>query len=184
MNEVLNTIANRKSHRAYKDAPLTQQQIDTLLQAAVQSPSAMNLQPWHFSIVTDQKLLQEMNVEMHKVSELNIATRSPRFADPNFHVFYHAPLVIFISADPENSYSYIDSGIAVENIALAAESMGLGSVILGLPRMAFSGEKAEEFKKALNFPENYQFIIAISIGTPNDDKEAHPIHQDRISFIR
>ncbi len=183
-NATLKLIASRRSHRAYEKTPLTAEQIDAILKAAVESPSAVNRQPWHFTVVRNQKLLDEMNQAVWEQMLLrNPEQRSPRFRDGSFHVFYHAPAVIFISGRPDNPYTPVDGGIAVENIALAAESLGLGSVILGMPRDAFAGERAEEFRRALHFPEGWDFVIAIAVGVPADTKEAHPVKEDRISFV-
>ena len=66
---------------------------------------------------------------------------------------------------------------------MAAESLGLGSVILGMPRDAFAGEKADEFRKALHFPQGWDFVIAIAIGVPADTKDAHAVKEDRISYV-
>jgi nitroreductase len=182
-NETLRVISARRSHRAYETTPLTEEQLDAILQAAVESPSAVNRQPWHFTVVRNQALLDEMNKAVwEQMMKRDPQKRSPRFADSSFHVFYHAPTVIVISGMPDNHYTQIDGGIAVENIALAAESMGLGSVILGMPGDAFKGEKADYFRKALKFPEGWDFVIAIAIGVPADTKEAHPVKEDRIAF--
>lgn len=183
-NAVLETIAKRRSHRAYTEAPVTDAQLQALLNAALQSPSAVNRQPWHFSVVRDQALLRDINAEVTaQMQKREESARSPRFADPDYNVFYHAPLVIFLSADPTWRYSAIDCGIAVQNIALAAESMGLGSVILGMPRAAFEGARHDEFARALHFNAGEEFMIAIAIGTPADDKDAHPLHDGSISYI-
>lgn len=184
INETLSLISSRRSHRSYEKTPLTEEQLNALLQAAVESPSAVNRQPWHFTVVRNQQLLDDMNQAVwEQMMKRDPARRSPRFADPAFHVFYHAPTVIVISGMPDNPYTPIDAGIAVENIALAAESMGLGSVILGMPRDAFAGDRAEGFKQALQFPEGWEFVIAIAVGVPADTKEAHPVKDDRISFV-
>ena len=183
-NATLELISSRRSHRAYEPTPLTQEQIDALLKAAVESPSAVNRQPWHFTVVRNQELLNELNRAVwERMAERNPDKRSPRFADKDFHVFYHAPCVIFISGLPDFHYTPIDGGIAVENIALAAESLGLGSVILGMPREAFLTEKADAFRKALLFPEGWDFVIAIAVGIPTDTKPAHEVKEDRISFV-
>ena len=183
-NETLNLISARRSHRAYEKTPLTKEQLDALLKAAVESPSAVNRQPWHFTVVRNQELLNEMNEAVwEQMMKRNPEMRSPRFQDKDFHVFYHAPTVIVISGMPDNHYTEIDGGIAVENIALAAESLDLGSVILGMPRDAFLGERADYFRKALKFPEGWDFVIAIAIGVPKDTKEAHPLKEDRIAFV-
>ena len=183
-NETLALISSRRSHRAYEKTPVTPEQMDLILRAAVESPSAINRQPWHFTVVRNQKLLDEMNEAVwQQMMKRNPEARSPRFQDRDFHVFYHAPAVIFISGMPENPYTPIDAGIAVENIALAAESLGLGSVILGMPRDAFAGENADRFRRELKFPEGWDFVIAIAIGSPADTKDAHPVKEDRISYV-
>lgn len=183
-NETLRLISARRSHRAYETTPITEEQLNAILKAAVESPSAVNRQPWHFTVVRNQALLDEMNEEVwDQVMKRDPQKRSPRFADRSFHVFYHAPTVIVISGMPDNPYTPIDGGIAVENIALAAESLGLGSVILGMPRDAFAGDKADAFRQALHFPEGWDFVIAIAIGVPADTKDPHAVRKDRISYV-
>lgn len=183
-NAVLDTIAARRSHRAYEATPVTDKQLDALLKACMDAPSAVNRQPWHVSVVRNQALLHEMNAELRaQMMQREASERSPRFADPSFDVFYHAPLVLFLSANPDWRYSALDCGIAVQNIALAAESMGLGSVILGMPRDAFAGSRREEFEKALGFLSGEVFQIAIAIGVPADNKDAHPVHEGHVSYI-
>ena len=65
-NQVINAIFERRSHRAYQDTQLTQEQLDTLLEAALASPSANNLQPWHFSVVQNRALLDRINRAIHE----------------------------------------------------------------------------------------------------------------------
>ena len=108
---------------------------------------------------------------------------SPRFADPDFQIFYHAPTVIFIFGEKEFPWTQVDCGIAVENMALAAEGLGIGSVILGLPKPAFTGEKADELRTKLQCPEGYDFVIALSLGYASDMKAAHDQQGEKISRI-
>lgn len=181
-NQVLETIMKRRSHRQYSGTPLTAEQVDTLVTAALQSPSAVNRQPWHFSVVTDQPLLDRIHAAAKAVA-MNKETRSARYNDAQYHIFYHAPCVVFLSADPEAPNAQVDCGIAAENIVLAAESIGLGSVILAMPRDAFSSADKEALEKALDFPEGYGFVVAVAIGLPTDDKPAHEIKEGRVSYI-
>jgi nitroreductase len=172
MNETLKVIENRRSIRAYREDTLSEEQTAILVKAALESPSAKNEQSWHFSVVTDKKLLVEMNTEICK----NVGFEGD--------VFYNAPMTIFISGDKDNSYSAIDAGIAVQNIAIAAESIGLGSVILGLPRGAFVGDKCEYFEEKLKFPSNNKFQIAIAVGVPAATKPAHEILPDKVTYVK
>ncbi len=180
-NEVLNTISKRRSHRKYEKTQISEEQLKAIMAAAMESPSAVNRQPWHFSVVQDKELIQRVHDAAKKVA-LKHEGYSARYKNDDFQIFYYAPTVIFISAD-DSLYASIDSGIAAQTIALAAESLGLGSVILGLPRDAFKGEEREELEKALDFPEGYKFKIAIALGTPADTKAAHPQKDGKISYI-
>lgn len=184
-NPFLDLIQSRRSHRKYKPQQLSEAELSAIMDAALASPSANNHQPWHYSVVQDSALLDRLHQEGARATLAREAgSRSPRYDDPDFQVFYHAPTVIFLSAPGDNSYATIDCGIAVYGIALAAESLGLGSVILGLPRDGFSGPAKEALERALHFPPGHQFVIAIALGHPDDDKEPHDRHPEKISIIR
>ena len=170
-NPVLTAIADRRSNRGYKPEQITKEQLDAILMAAGQSPSARNAQPWHFTVVQNQSIIKEVNDEANSI--LN------RTDD----IFYGAPTAIFISCDSSSKWGRLDSGIATQTIALAAHSLGLGSVILGLPDAAFTGPKADYFNRLLKFPEGHQFAVAIAIGIPTVTKEAHPIEPNRITIV-
>jgi len=171
-NPVLKAIADRRSIRSYKPEKVTREQIDILLKAAGEAPSARNLQPWHFSVVQNPALLAEINAEVINVLKEDVGK-----------IFHGTETVIFLSYDSASKWGRLDCGIAVQNIALAAHSIGLGTVILGRPEPALSGPRAEYFKRQLKFPEGHIFGIAIAIGVPAGTKEAHPLEPGRISFV-
>lgn len=186
-NPVLDAIAQRRSIRAYTPQQISEEQLQAILQAGLQAPSAVNAQPWHFTAVQDAALLARIN-EAFRAVALETATpeNRERFSDPTYSVFHHAPTVIFIScpALEEKPYAQTDTGIAIENMALAAHALGLGSVILGMPRLAFAGAEAAALRQALAFPEGYAYCLSIAIGLPDATKEAHPVHPDRVTIIR
>ncbi|MDR1600128.1 MAG: nitroreductase [Oscillospiraceae bacterium] len=171
-NPVLRAIADRRSIRGYSPKPLSQDQLDALLAAAVQSPSAMNRQPWHFSVVQNPAILARINAEITGAMNKDVGD-----------VFYAAPCCIFLSCEPDARWSRLDCGIAVENIAIAAQALGLGSVILGMPEAAFTGANGGELNALLKFPPTYKFAVAIAVGVPTTTKEAHPLLADRIDYI-
>lgn len=173
-NQVLEAISNRRSNRSYSSEPLTQEQLDALIKAALESPTGRNAQSWHFTVVRNKDLLTQINGEFLQ-----------NLGEPGGKrdVFFGAPTVIFISADTQNKWGQVDGGIAVQNIALAAHSLGLGSVIVGGVSLVFSGEKGAEFEKRLKFPPDNKFIIAIAVGKATDAKEAHEILPDKVSYV-
>ena len=134
--DVQQAILQRRSTRGFEKTPLTQQEIDTLVQAALAAPSAMNKQPWHFAFVKDAGLLKEFNALAREYMLKNgPAPLRPRFEDPNYELLMGAPLFVILSTDPtgDGPFTGVDCGIAVENLALSAKGMGLGSVIVGMP---------------------------------------------------
>ena len=178
--DVLQTISNRRSHRVYKKEQLPEEVLKAILTAGLQSPSARNKQPWHFCVVQNKELIQEVHDEAAKVMGKG---GSPRFADPDFQMFYHAPTVVFIFGEKDFPWTQVDCGIAVENMALAAEGLGIGSVILGLPKPAFKGDKADELRSKLQCPEGYDFVIALALGYSTDMKDPHDLREEKISRI-
>jgi nitroreductase len=185
LNPVLEAISNRRSVRGYAPEQITVEQRDALIRAALESPSAVDRQPWHFSVAQNRALL----TEIHEAARDN-ALKNPEgyaaalFGRPGYDVFHGAPTVIFISLDADApNGQYVDAGIAAENLCLAAMGLGLGSVILGLPREAFASEKGDHFRKALDFPPNYDFAIAVAVGKGTVTKDAHEFKPCRVSII-
>ena len=177
---VLEAISSRRSHRAYKNEQLPEDVLGAVLKAGLESPSARNHQPWHFSVVQDASLIQEVHDEAARVMGKN---GSPRFADPDFQIFYHAPTVIFIFGEKDFAWTQVDCGIAVENMALAAEGLSVGSVILGLPMPAFKGDRADEMRAKLKCPEGYDFVNALALGYAADEKAPHDLREEKITRI-
>ena len=187
MNETLKTIEERRSTRGFTAEQLTEGELQAILDAAVQSPTARNTQYWHFSAVQNVELLDAFAADLAALVRGRLPEgKRGRFDEADFHVFYHAPTVVFISlpVKNDNRFAEIDAGIAVENIALAAQSMGLGSVIIGMAKDLFLTEQGEVYRRAFGFPEGYDFAIAIVIGHNTVTKEAHPVGENKISIIR
>ena len=175
--EVLMAISTRRSHRKYKKEQIPEDVLQKILRAGLEAPSARNQQPWHFSVVQDAALIQEVHDASAEVMG------GDRFANPEFQICYHAPTVIFIFGEKDFAWTQVDCGIAVESMALAAESLGVGSVILGLPKPAFQGRKANELRAKLQCPEGYDFVVALALGYAADTKEPHDIREEKISRI-
>ena len=175
-NHVLSAIERRSSARAYSSEKLTNEEIYTILEAGLQGPTGMNHQEIHFTVVNgDNSILEELDEEKRRL-------RGQEKGEHNF--LYEAPTIIFLSAEEGYKWSKVDSGIAVENMAVAAESLGLGSLIIGCVYDALHGEKREYFSKELKFPEGYVFEIALAAGHKTDNKKPHEYDRDRqVTFI-
>ena len=174
--DTLSTIKSRSSARAYSRDQLTKEEVETILEAGLQAPTGKNHKEVHFTVVKgDAPFLKELDEEKRKL-------RGQGEQPHNF--YYEAPLLIFLSAERGFKWSTLDSGIAVENMALAAESLGLGSLIIGCIYDAMHGEKQEYFEKELRLPEGYSFEIALALGHKTDNKTPHDYKfEEQVTYL-
>lgn len=184
-NSVLRVIDSRRSIRSFENKDLTQDEIEQLRQAALAVPTAMNLQELKYSFILDPDVIEELSQAVIKTLEQdkNLEVLE-RIRSRHTSIFYGAPLLITISAPGGYHYSPVNAGIAVQTLALAAQSMGLGSCIIGMANAAFSGSKAKKCKELAGIPADCEFIIAIAIGHAAISKEPHDLQPDNITFIR
>ncbi len=175
MSSALEIIKKRSSTRAYTAQPLTETELESVLLSGLQAPTATNRQELHFTVISGGNPIL-LEIEEEKMRQRGIT--------PSGSFYYHAPVVILISGEAGFSWSFLDAGIAVENMALAAEDLGLGSVIIGCIRDALRGEKRAYFQKALQIPENYEFEIALALGHKASEKEPHSYDISRqVTFL-
>ena len=181
MNEVIKAITERYSCRDYTGAPLSDEQIKVLAEAALAAPSAMNCQPWHIIMVTDKALIDEMDREGMKIlSEDEDKTAYERFMSRGGKLFYNAPCMIMVASDGPAA---MDCGILSENVSLAAHSLGLGSVICGMAGVPLNGARGNEFKKRMKFPDGYVFGMAVLVGTAKSGKAPHEWDMKKVTYI-
>ena len=165
MSNILEAIEKRSSTRGYQPEKLTDAELDALVKAGLQAPTAANKQEIHITVVDGSNLvLAEIEAEKNALAGIQA---------PAANFYYSAPTVLILSGDKAFPWSALDAGIAVENIALAAEGLGLGSVIIGCIKDAMTGKKAESFAEALKFPKGYEFEIAIAVGRKAKGKAPH-----------
>ncbi|MDR1448156.1 MAG: nitroreductase family protein [Candidatus Ancillula sp.] len=178
MNEVIKAISDRYTARAFSGA-VSIEDLQVVAEAGIASPSAYNKQQWQIVVITDHGLINELEVEGLENLKNNPATRAQyeRIISRGGKLFYGASAVIVIAipeSDSEDSVAsaLLDCGIVVENMALAAHSLGLGNCICGLAKLAFSGENAQYFKQRLGFKESWNFGISLLLGVADLNSES------------
>ena len=183
MNETLKNITQRYSCRDFEDTPLTEGQIKTLVEAALAAPSAMNYQPWHIVVVKDKALIEELDAEgMQLLGKEEDKSMYERLMARGGTLFYNAPCLVIVLSDC-SKWATLDSGILCQNIVLAAESIDLGTCIVGLARVPLSGPRGEEFKKRLEFPDGYEFAVGVLAGKIKSGKQPHELDWGKVTYI-
>jgi nitroreductase len=154
MNPKLSAIFERRSVRLYTDAPVGDETVRDLLEAAMAAPSAVARDPWHFIVVRDRQTLNRMADGM-----------------PNAQMLREAPLGVLVCGDMQRahggleSYMIQDCSAAIQNLLLAASMLGLGACWLGIhPRE----ERVQHVRDLFGLPGHIVPVSAIAIGYPSE----------------
>ena len=162
----LDVIFSRTSIRSFTGDPVSKDQLETLLKAGMAAPSAMNVQPWRFVVVTDKEKIANVfgsgpRSGMFTTSGAVIVVcgqttvmRKP-FGQPD------AP-----ETEQPNLFWYEDCSAAAQNILLAATALGLGAVwTAGYP----AEERVAPIAAALGIPEGVVPLCIIPVGVPAEN---------------
>ncbi len=165
--EVLEAIKTRRSIRKYKTTPVDDKTLELVLEAARLAPSWGNTQCWRFIVVRDS------NIKTQLASTL-------RETNPAFESIRNAPIVIVACAELEKSGYYnkipstdkgdwymFDVALAMQNLVLAAHSLGLATVHVGY----FDAKKAASI---LGVPEGFCVVEMTPLGYPDQVRDARP----------
>jgi len=169
-------IKSRRAVREYTDAPINRFTIERLIEAAIQAPSAMNLQPWAFAADLDRARIDEFGKQAKTWTLVNFPQTSftPEFRkmleDQKFTMFYHAPALVIVLAKSSDAWAAEDCCLAAENMMLAARNEGLGTCWIGLARPWLN---LSSTKSKLNIPGHFHVIAPIVVGYPKAWPESH-----------
>jgi nitroreductase len=182
MNETLQTIARRRSVRRFKDGQITDAELRAILEAGLQAPSGNNDQPWFFLAVQDKAVLKDISdgskAAMRMVPVDWVANAG---ADENYNIFYNAPTAVIVATRKDAVAPMADACAAIQNMLVAAESLGIGSCWIGFVRFHF--QNPEAYPK-LGIPEGYEVQYGIVLGYKPDGPAPKPPARKRTSYWR
>jgi len=184
--DVEQAIYGRRAVRDYTAEPVDNATLRVLVEAAVQAPSAVNQQPWMFSIVQDKSALARISrdAKAFMLKKTPAALLSHHFEEllgnPAFNIFYNAPALIVISALAESDWAVEDCALAAENLMLAATAAGLGSCWIGFAQGWLA---TPEGKAVLELPDNYRPIAPIIVGHPKSVPPPVARNAPRIQWV-
>ncbi|MFT8889139.1 MAG: nitroreductase family protein [Ethanoligenens sp.] len=191
-NEVLDAIHARRSTRSFAEEQITPEQLETLLDAAVWAPSGGNNQSWLFTAIQRQETLLQLNELVREgfqhwtpdddyPGKRGAKTASQR---EGWNFYYHAPTVIIASNKPNYENAVADCALALENIFLAAQSIGLGSCYLNQLHWLRNDPGVRDFLFELGIPKEHTICSAAAIGCISQSSAAPARKPDTIRIIR
>jgi len=146
--DVFEAIQKRKSVRAYDSKPVPEAVLEKILESARLAPSARNLQPWHFFVVTDARKREKL-------------AKGRMFAG----FLVESPVVVVGCGDHKASPKWymVDVAIAMQNMVLTATSEGLGTCWVG-------DFNESQVKEMLKIPENLRVVALLAVGYPREKR--------------
>jgi nitroreductase len=194
---VLEAIRGRRSVRDFAPTRVDRSTIETLLQAAVDAPTAVHEEPWIFVVVQDPGCLARISDKAKTLwreqiaagassprgtaAELDMASLAKRLGDPDFSIFYTAGTLIVIAAKPLGPFVAADCWLAAENVMLAAYGLGLGTCCIGF---ALGALNTPQLKMDLGVPDDAMVVAAIIVGQPAGKPASVPRKPPQIASWR
>lgn len=165
--EALDAIRTRRSVRKFTDKKIPKEMVDKLLEAAMSAPSAGNQQPWHFVVIDDKNILEEVpNVSLYAPMAKEASTAIVICGDPSLEKY--------------PGFWVQDCSAATQNILLAAHALGLGAVWSGIYPLE---DRVSGFRALLGMPDKITPLSIVILGYPEEiPKPATRFKQERIRY--
>lgn len=172
-NPVIDTILSRRSVRRYQSRQITAEQLELLLAAACHAPSGSNSQSWLFTAVQNPEIIKTLNEEVRRglqslpAQENEYPARAAarkNSKNPDYHFCYHAPTLIIASNLADYGNAMADCAAALENILLAAHSLGLGSCWINQLTWLSDTAAVRDYLFSLGIPYTHRICGAAAIG--------------------
>ncbi|MBF0647790.1 nitroreductase family protein [Dysgonomonas sp. GY75] len=167
MTDFQQLIISRRSTRKFTDEPLSPEQVETIMKAALMSPSSKSANPWQFLLIEDKEMLDKLSYCKKSSSRLIAG----------------CALAIVVLADPLTSDVWIeDSSIASIMVQLQAEDLGLGSCWVQVrERYTMSDTPSDEYIRELfDIPMQLQVLSVIAIG--HKAQERPPFDEEKLQW--
>lgn len=177
----LEAIAERRSIRKFKDTPLSKEELNTILKAGTLAPSGKNRQPWKFILVKEDRRSEMVDIMRLGISKMTEMGEDVGGSERSADIMEQAPVTIFIfnpyGQHPwlprslrqsfENLVDIQSAGAAIQNMLLAAQDLGIGSLWICNIFYAYEG-----LYRWLG--EEGEMVAAVSLGYPDEAPDARP----------
>ena len=174
MNEVIECILKRRSIRSFKPDMPDSKDIDQIIEAGLYAPSGHGSQSTIILAVSNKELRDRISADNYRVVGREVNT------DP----FYGAPVFLIVLADRSSSNRAYDGSVVMENMMLAATSLGLGSIWINRAKEEFETEEYRQLLKDLGIEGEWEGVGHCAIGYVDGDiPEAAPRKPGRVYYV-
>lgn len=174
MNPVMHAILSRRSIRKFTEQEIPRPILDMILKAGYYAPSGHNMQSWRFTVLYGQQ-------EVLRLKE--IARTTAKENKVYFYGFENPRAIILISNNNRNVYGCQDASCAAQNIMVAAQSYGIGTVWLNPLMTLRDAEPVASLLDEYGVPRNHTVWAAIALGYPVSEGTLLAKKSDVIHFV-
>ncbi len=185
---VISNINTRRSVRDYTDRPVSDDVIESIIDAGIHAPTGFGIQPWRFVVVKDKAIMEQMSthckprllkqlegVDIDEAVEFKKVLKTEEF-----NIFYNAPVLVIVLGNKNAPTADFDCAMCAQNMMLAAHAMGLGSCWIGTACLV---QDNPEMLQRLKIPEDYKVVAPIIFGYGGTAPAAPPRNDPVITWI-
>ena len=173
-NETIETIMARRSIRKYKADVVERAKLKAIMECGINAPNGQNKQSWEVRVVDSPEVMNEIKQIMIDAYDEKVVG-----------CFRGAPVMVFIARDLSYDFSAYDCGLMAENMMLAAQALGIGSICLGSPvRLINDNPACAPILERLGFSEGYELSLCVGLGYADEAPEAKPRDKGKVLFVK
>ena len=172
---VVDNIMSRRSIRKYKPQTVDREILDQIMKCGINAPNGQNKQSWEVRVVDNPQVMAEIKNTLNAAYP-NMPNASGCFRD--------APVMVFIARATSYDFSAYDCGLMAENMVLAAQSLGVGSICLGSPvRFINDNPACAPILERLSFSDGYELSLCVGLGYADETPEAKPRDIGKVKYV-
>lgn len=174
MNELLTAMKERRSVRRFTKEVPKKEDLEKIIEAGLFAPSGRNSQSAIILCVTDPEIREELMEENRRIGGW----------EGNFDPFYGAPAILIVLANKEVGTSIYDGSLVMENLMLAAHSLGLGSIWIHRAKEEFEGEFGKCLLQKLGIEGRWEGVGHCAVGYVDGELPPAPARKpNRVFWI-
>ncbi len=164
-NSVLEAIKARRSVRVYGTQQVSREDLEAILEAGTYAPNGMHLESWHFTAIRNAEKLTELNNRIKGAfAKSDLPRLQERGNNPSYCCYYHAPTLVIVSNESTHWWAGMDCACAIENMFVAATSLGIASCWINQLGDTCDDPQVRELITALGVPADHKVYGCVALG--------------------